>query len=321
MKRDGSDFQATIELPEDWEVGVAPKGGVNFTAFKRILGQVERYNRKIGKKGPKVALKDLVSQDLRPGIEGRCGFKPDIWNEEDEEVAPGISDADFIAKLKRVLRPERKADFKSAFEAMKIEDRGTKGAALLSALETWGTKWLSKEREAEQAGVVIPSAWLKIAFKDAVEGVYRFKRWLKGRSWPSQRGSATWFKLLCDKLKKKVSKDEDDEREAREEKRRRWHSGDDDHSGYRSRGNQGNGGGQGGGSGNSSNKGGSNRGNHGGGSSWSHEGGRGSNSMWNRGRGGSWNNGAGRGSGNSDRGGEPDRGYSREGAGANSAWQ
>jgi hypothetical protein len=57
---------------------------------------------------------------------------------------------------------------------------------------------------------------MKIAFKDAVESIYRFKRWLKGRSWPAARGSAVWYKL-----KKKVSKDEEDERKMRADKRRR----------------------------------------------------------------------------------------------------
>jgi hypothetical protein len=220
------DFQPTIDLPEDWDVGREPKGGVNFLAFKRIMGQVERYNRKIGKKGPKVALKDLVTQDLRPGIEGRCGFDSTIWNDVDDENAPGMSDADFVAKLKKILRPERKADFKSAFESMRMEERGQKGNTLLNALESWGTRWLQKEREAEEAGVVISPAWMKLAFKDAVESIYRFKRWLKGRTWPSTRGSAIWYKLLCDKLKKKVSKDEEDEREAKEDKRRKGNDED-----------------------------------------------------------------------------------------------
>jgi len=57
---------------------------------------------------------------------------------------------------------------------------------------------------------------MKIAFKDAVESIYRFKRWLKGRSWPAARGSAVWYKL-----KKKVSKDEEDERKMRADERRR----------------------------------------------------------------------------------------------------
>lgn len=82
--------------------------------------------------------------------------------------------------------------------------------------ETWGSRWLAKEREAEEAGTILSSAWMKIAFKDAVESIYRFKRWLKGRSWPNVRCSAVWCKL-----KKKVSKDEEDEREARADKRRR----------------------------------------------------------------------------------------------------
>jgi hypothetical protein len=111
-------------------------------------------------------------------------------------------------------------------------------------IETWGTRWLAKEREAEEASINISSAWMKIAFKDAVESIYRFRRWLKGRSWPATRGSAVWYKLLCDKLKKKVSKDEEDEREVREDKRRRGNPPDEETHQYR--GFKGTGGGRGG---------------------------------------------------------------------------
>ena len=206
-------FTQTLEVPEDWDVGQAPKGGLHYSTFRRKLNEVHRYNRKTGEDGPKLTVKSLVSYDLKAGLEARCGLSKHCWNLENAAKNPGLSEEDFVSAVRRTLRPSRKADYKSDLEGMKMDDRGQKGHALLEALTTWGIKWLAKLREAEEAGVKINSNWLKLTFKEAVD-IAPFKKWLRGRSWPKHNGGAVWYRYLCDKLKKKASHADEDSREA-----------------------------------------------------------------------------------------------------------
>jgi hypothetical protein len=215
-RRTSGGFTQTLETPEDWDVGQAPKGGLHYATFRRKLNEVQKYNRKTGDDGPKLTLKSLVSTDLRPGLEARCGLNKHCWNAENmtkQNKHPGLSEEDFITAIRQTLRPARKADYKSDLENMKMQDRGQKGHVLLEALTTWGIKWLAKLREADEAGVRISSNWLKLTFKEAVD-ISPFKKWLRGRTWPKRNGAAVWYRYLCDKLRRKASHADEDSREA-----------------------------------------------------------------------------------------------------------
>ena len=205
-------FTQTLDVPDDWDVGQAPKGGLHYSTFRRKLNEVHRYNRKTGEDGPKLTVKSLVSYDLKAGLEGRCGLSKHCWNSEKAEK-PGLSEEDFVAAVRKTLRPGRKADYKSTLEGMKMQDRGQKGHVLLEALTTWGINWLAKVREAEEAGVNLNSNWLRLTFKEAVD-IAPFRKWLRGRTWPKHNGAAVWYRYLCDKLKKKASHADEDSREA-----------------------------------------------------------------------------------------------------------
>jgi hypothetical protein len=76
----GGGFTQTLETPEDWDVGFPPKGGLHYATFRKKLNEVQRYNRKTGDLGPKLTVKSLVSQDLKAGMEARCGLNKNCWN-------------------------------------------------------------------------------------------------------------------------------------------------------------------------------------------------------------------------------------------------
>ncbi len=211
--RRSSGFTQTLDVPEDWDVGQAPKGGLHYSTFRRKLAEVQRYNRKTSDDGPKITLKSLVNDDLKAGLEGRCGLNKYCWNSETDVKHHGLSEEAFLGAIRKSLRPARKSDYKQQLENMKMTDRGQKGYALLEALTTWGIKWLAKLREAEEADVKLNQNWLKLVFKEAVD-IAPFKKWLKGRSWPKSNGSSIWYRYLCDKLKKKASHADEDSREA-----------------------------------------------------------------------------------------------------------
>ena len=213
VKKGGaSGYTQTLDVPDDWEAGSAPKGGLHYATFRRKLNEVMRYNRKTGEDGPKLTLKSLVDDELKAGMEGRCGLPKYCWNPATDKKHPGMTEEDFLNAVRKSLRPARKADFKSALENMKMEDRGLKGPVLLESLTVWGIKWLAKLRESEDAGVKLSGNWLKITFKDAID-INPFKRWLRGKSWPKRNGPAVWYRYLCDKLKKKASHADEDWRE------------------------------------------------------------------------------------------------------------
>jgi hypothetical protein len=211
-KKSGS-FTQTLDVPDDWDVGPSPKGGLHYSTFRRKLIEVQRYNRKSGEDGPKITLKSLVHDDLKAGLEGRCGLDKHCWNSETAAKHPGLSEEEFLNAIRKSLKPARKSDYKQQLENMKLSDRGQKGYVLLEALTTWGIKWLAKLREAEEADVKLNQNWLKLVFKEALD-IAPFKKWLKGRSWPKSNGSSIWYRYLCDKLKKKASHAEEDSREA-----------------------------------------------------------------------------------------------------------
>jgi hypothetical protein len=201
-----------LDVPEDWDLGHPPKGGLHYATFRRKFNEVQKYNRKTGEDGPKLTVKSLVSDELKAGLEARCGLHKHCWNSEFDPKKPGLSEEEFLISVRKSLKPARKSDYKSDLESMKMQDRGQKGHQLLEALTTWGIKWLAKLREAEEAGVKLNSNWLKLTFKEAVD-IAPFKRWLRGRSWPKHNGAAVWYKYLCEKLKKKASHADEDARE------------------------------------------------------------------------------------------------------------
>ena len=116
--------------PHYYTIGNAPKGGLYYGTFREKLNEVQRYNRKTGEDGPKLTLKSLVDDDLKAGMEGRCGLPKHCWNSVNDKKHPGMTEEEFVNAVRKSLKPARKADFKSAQEGMMLTDRGQKRSVL-----------------------------------------------------------------------------------------------------------------------------------------------------------------------------------------------
>ena len=186
----------SITLP-DWDVGRAPDGGFSYPTFRRIFALFQKYQRQTNFTTT-VTLKSLVTIQLRPTIEARCGLNKDSWKEVSEG---GVTDEAFVQKVKDTLKPVRAMEFDVLFEGMKLKHPGNE-TDILATVEEWGEKWLSTEREAEEQGITLQPGKMKELFKKAVAPISRVSRLILGQPFKS---TAEWYTLIIEELRLRQS--------------------------------------------------------------------------------------------------------------------
>ena len=186
----------SLILP-DWDVGKAPEGGFTYPTFRRIYALFQKYQRQTNF-ATTVTLKSLVTADLRPTIEARCGLGKNAWKEVAEG---GLDDAAFIQRVQETLKPVRATEFEVLFEGMKLKHPGNE-TDILATVEEWGEKWLSTEREAEEQGITLHAGRMKELFKKAVAPISRVSRLILGESFKS---TAEWYTLIIRELRLRQS--------------------------------------------------------------------------------------------------------------------
>jgi hypothetical protein len=186
----------SLTLP-DWDVGKAPDGGFSYPTFRRIYALFQKYQRQTNF-ATTVTLKSLVTAQLRPTIEARCGFGKDAWKETGEG---GLDDSTFIQRVQETLKPVRATEFEVLFEGMKLKHPGNE-TDILATVEEWGEKWLSTEREAEEQGILLHSGRMKELFKKAVAPIARVSRLILGETFKS---TAEWYTLIVRELRLRQS--------------------------------------------------------------------------------------------------------------------
>jgi hypothetical protein len=186
----------SLTLP-DWDVGKAPEGGFTYPTFRRISALFQKYQRQTNF-ATTVTLKSLVTAQLRPTIEARCGFTKTAWKELNEG---GMDDAEFIRRVQDTLKPVRAMEFEVLFEGMKLKHPGNE-TDILATVEEWGEKWLSTEREAEEQGIHLQAGKMKELFKKAVAPISRVSRLILGEPYKS---TAEWYTLIIRELRLRQS--------------------------------------------------------------------------------------------------------------------
>jgi hypothetical protein len=186
----------SLTLP-DWDVGKAPEGGFTYPTFRRIYALFQKYQRQTNF-ATTVTLKSLVTAQLRPTIEARCGFTQTAWRELNEG---GMDDAEFIRRVQDTLKPVRAMEFEVLFEGMKLKHPGNE-TDVLATVEEWGEKWLSTEREAEEQGIHLQAGKMKELFKKAVAPISRVSRLILGEPYKS---TAEWYTLIIRELRLRQS--------------------------------------------------------------------------------------------------------------------
>jgi len=201
----------SLTLP-DWDVGKAPEGGFTYPTFRRIYALFQKYQRQTNF-ATTVTLKSLVTAQLRPTIEARCGFTQSAWRELSNG---GMDDAEFIRKVQDTLKPVRAMEFEVLFEGMKLKHPGNE-TDILATVEEWGEKWLSTEREAEEQGIHLQAGKMKELFKKAVAPISRVSRLILGEPYKS---TAEWYTLIIRELRLRQSYAAEADRDGR--RRESW---------------------------------------------------------------------------------------------------
>jgi hypothetical protein len=186
----------SLPLP-DWDVGKAPEGGFTYPTFRRVYALFQKYQRQTNF-ATTVTLKSLVTAQLRPTIEARCGITKDAWKEVTDG---GMDDHTFIQKVQDTLKPVRAMEFEVLFEGMKLKHPGNE-TDILATVEEWGEKWLSTEREAEEQGITLQPGKMKELFKKAVAPISRVSRLILGEQFKS---TAEWYSLIIRELRLRQS--------------------------------------------------------------------------------------------------------------------
>jgi hypothetical protein len=205
-----------LTLP-DWDVGKAPDGGFTYATFRRIYALFQKYQRQTNFTST-VTMKSLVTSNLRPTIEARCGLSKTIWEDESEG---GMADEDFIKKIRSTLKPVRAMEFEVLFEGMKLKHPGNE-TDILATVEEWGEKWLSAEREAEEQGITLQPGKLKELFKKAVQPISKVSRLILGEPFKS---TAEWYTLIINELRLRQSYAAEADRDGKKAPSRNWNHG------------------------------------------------------------------------------------------------
>jgi hypothetical protein len=205
-----------ITLP-DWDVGKAPEGGFTYSTFRRIFALLQKYQRQTNF-ATTVTLKSLVTANLRPTIEARCGLSKYCWKDENDG---GMSDEAFIKKIKETLKPVRAMEFEVIFEGMRLKHPGNE-TDILATVEEWGEKWLSTEREAEEQGILLQPGKMKELFKKAVQPISRVSRLILGEQFKS---TAEWYTLIVQELRLRQSYAAEADRDGKKGPPRSWGDG------------------------------------------------------------------------------------------------
>jgi hypothetical protein len=203
----------SLTLP-DWDVGKAPEGGFTYPTFRRIYALFQKYQRQTNF-ATTVTLKSLVTANLRPTIEARCGLGKSAWKEVSEG---GMEDAEFIKKVQETLKPVRAMEFEVLFEGMRLKHPGNE-TDILSTVEEWGEKWLSTEREAEEQGIILQPGKMKELFKKAIQPIQRVSRLILGEQFHS---TAEWYTLIIRELRMRQSYAAEADRDGKHGSSRHW---------------------------------------------------------------------------------------------------